>query len=39
MINQVGVGGKEGPDYKSRVQNKATFQQSLVACEPVLFDF
>lgn len=26
-------------DYKSRVQNKATFQQSLAACEPVPFDF
>ena len=30
---------KEGLGHKSRVQNKATFQWSLVACEPVTFDF
>lgn len=30
---------KEGLGHKSRVQNKATFQWSLVAYEPVTFDF
>lgn len=30
---------KEGLGHKSRVQNKATFQWSLVAYEPVMFDF
>lgn len=30
---------REGLDSPSRVQNKATFQRSLVACEPVTFDF